>query len=528
MTLKKLTIEQDQEVLKYYYDGLTISEIAEIFNVSTNPIKRILVKNKVKTRKNSDYDYWTILSPEQENEIINLYQENFSANEIAKKFDINNTRVLRILKRKKIKIKEPSSYIKKLHESQDEAILSLYSQGFSINEVGKKFGVEASVINNILVKHDIYKRGAGSYNHKFTEEQENEVIDLYVNQKMFVTEIAIKFQVEGRTISKILKSHNIKILTSKDMRKFTPEQEQEIINLYWRGYNTYQLAEKFDISRTSVKRIFIRNNVETLGLKMTEANIKRKIPKSKYPKIISLYNSGLTQSKIGELYDVTEETIRKILQANNVATRKKYAQKINEKQCAEIVKLYQQDVSTIKLAKQFNVQKSTIQKILEKNKIDIKGAKYFNKKITLEQEAEIMDYYNKGFSISKTSQLVNVNRSTIKLVLDRNNIETRDSTIYQIKITPEVEKEIIDLYKEIQNLKVISEKFNLSPQTISKAFKKAGVEVKNAYSHLKKLTDDDKNKIFELYQTGLNMNQISKMLNFSPATVSKILKKIVQ
>jgi transposase len=528
MPTKKLNGTQEQVVIKLYNKGLTIDKVAEIFNISDSAIGYALKKNNIEIRNNSSYGHWELLSPEQEKEIIKQYQENIPSTKIAENFGINKGRVIRILRRENIEIKSPGSYFKLLNEAQEKQILKLYSKGLSISEIGRRYEVDQGVINKILVNHNIEKRDPGIYHRKFTKAQEQEIIDLYINKKLSVNKIAGKFKVEFRTISKIMKDNNIKVLTSKDMKKLTPEQEQEMINLYWRsGYSTHQLAEKYNISRTSVKRIFVRNDVQITDIRQTKASsIKRKINESQYPKIISLYKGGLTQAEVSKLYDVGEETIRKILRKNNVAARKNYSQKITPKQAKEIVKLYKQDISTIKLAKQFNVDKSTIQRVLEKNKIEVKGPGYFNKKLTAAQEKEILGLYREGLSISKVSQRTNIDNSTIKLVLKRNDIEVRPGSGYQVKVNEEVEQKIIELFRQGNTVKKIAETLALSPQTVSITLKRNNIEITLTYQHLRKVTEETEKEIARLYREGLNMKEIAVIVRLDPRTVSKVLNRL--
>ena len=76
MPKKILTSTQDLEVIKLYEQGLTIDKIAESFNVGESTIGKVLRKHDIKTRKNTDYNNWKILSEKDEKDIIKLYQKN--------------------------------------------------------------------------------------------------------------------------------------------------------------------------------------------------------------------------------------------------------------------------------------------------------------------------------------------------------------------------------------------------------------------------------------------------------------------
>jgi transposase len=524
--LKKLNKKQENEAISLYKQGFTIGKIASYFKVSDNSISRVLKQNNIKIRKITDYKYWKILSLKEKIEILNLYKGNLSSNKIGEKLGIGKGRVVKILRKNNIQLKPPGDFLKKLNESQEKEVQELYSKDFSISEISRSFGVAHGVINKILEDNNIEKKEPGIYHKKISKEEEQDVLDLYLNQKLFVNEIAAKYNVELRTISTVLKDHNIKILTSKEMRKLTPEQEQEMIKLYWQGYSTYQLAEKFNISRTSVKRIFNRNDVKIYSVPAKKSTIVRKIKESQYPKIIELYKEGLTQEKIGKLYDVTEETIRKILHKNNVPIRKNSSQKLFKKQIKEIIKLYEQDVSTINISEQFNVDKSTIKRLLKKNDVEMKGPGYFNKKITENQESEMIILYQQGLSLSKVAEKLGISGETVNKFLKNNNIEIRDGAEYHKKVNSEIEKKIIALYNQNVLLKKIAQELNLSPNTVSITLKRNNIEVINFYQNHKKINENDKKEILNLYQNGLLMREIAPKFNISESSVSKIIKKL--
>ncbi|MFN8671313.1 MAG: helix-turn-helix domain-containing protein [Candidatus Sericytochromatia bacterium] len=514
--------ETINEIIILYNDNNTIEEISKTLKISKSFISKTLKINNIKIKHTFDYSK-NRFSQEKINEIINLYNEGNSIKRISENLSIEKTRIARLLKKNKIKIKDPVIYLKIFDLAEEQKILDLYSEENSISKISQMYNVSLLTISKIIAKNNITKRTSDFYNKKISKENEKEIIDLYEKDKLNLEEISKLIEVSPVVISKMLKSNNIKVLQSKDKRKLSLEDELEIINLYWKGYTTYQLAEKYNISRTSVRRIFIRNNVETGYPKMGKDKIKRKIYEDEYPKIIMLYNQGLTQEKIGNMYNVAEETIRKILHKNNVKTRTNTITKFNSEEIKKILELAEKNISSRKIAKIFNVDKGCILRVLNKNKVEKKAIGFFNRKLTEIDKNEIIKLYQEGLSLNKISKIKELTSLTIKRVLVKNNIKIKEGKDFNKKVTPELEVEIINSYKNNNLLKDVAKQFHLSNQTIHFVLKKNNINVKYDFRHIKKITDKDIENMKELYNKGININQIAKKLKFSFATVKKKL-----
>lgn len=89
--------------------------------------------------------------------------------------------------------------------------------------------------------------------------------------------------------------------------------------------------------------------------------------------IIKDYNNLMPIHKIAEKHHVCKPTVKKILKENNVTKRQSILGldkfKLNNQQRLEVIKLYEQKLSTRKIAKIFNVTKIVILKILKLNNI---------------------------------------------------------------------------------------------------------------------------------------------------------------
>jgi hypothetical protein len=87
------------EVLEYYKIHKSIIKAANKFNIGKASVKVILIKKGITSFKSK----W---NPENDNDIIKLYNSNTSATEIGKIFKCSHTTILRRLKQLNIKIRE--------------------------------------------------------------------------------------------------------------------------------------------------------------------------------------------------------------------------------------------------------------------------------------------------------------------------------------------------------------------------------------------------------------------------------------
>lgn len=103
---KRITKEQEQEIINLYLSGKTSKEVSEIVNVGSTSVLRILQRNNIPTRSKSEHKTPNKFSEDKEQEIIRLYtEENKNTNEIAKLYNTYNTSIRRVLERNNISIR---------------------------------------------------------------------------------------------------------------------------------------------------------------------------------------------------------------------------------------------------------------------------------------------------------------------------------------------------------------------------------------------------------------------------------------
>lgn len=295
--------------------------------------------------------------------------------------------------------------------------------------------------------------------NKLTPEQELEVINLYQQQMLTGEKIAGMYGVSNATIICTLKKHNIEPRRPSGRNKekiITPEQELEIINLYQQGLTIKTIAPMYNLSPWPLANILHKHNIEVHRSRGRKEKI---ITPEEELEIIRLYQQGFSLQKIALITGIASSKVRKKITKNNIVIRpaKTYI-KITPEEESKIANLYQQGYTIEKIADMCNMSKSSIFKTIKNNKLDLyKTRMSISKKIiTPEQELEIINLHQQGYTIEKIASIYEVSIPTISKNLKKNNVMTNSSKSYSIETTPEQELEIIKLYQQGESVEKIA------------------------------------------------------------------------
>jgi len=170
---------------------------------------------------------------------------------------------------------------------------------------------------------------------KFFKPIDKNIIMEYIESDLNVSEICTKYKIGRRRFLLSLdyykmkqKSKEITIKNKvKKQLKITHsklyEHKTEIIESYISGKeNTINLAKKFNCSQDKILLFLKNNNVQVLTYNEKQALNKKNFFDNNIEEIKRLYcEDKLTCEKIGELYNLNRETIRKFLIEYNVELR---------------------------------------------------------------------------------------------------------------------------------------------------------------------------------------------------------------
>lgn len=324
----------EEDILDMYKNGISILIISEFLNIPYNETKNVIYKHDNKKLKEIYWRNRSQEKKEfslsEEEEIINLFQNGAPIGTIAKQFDCNyNSIICLIQNNEKFKEIITGNRLKKeehnIPQSLQEEIIKLYSGGLSKKDIAKQLNCDLySVCYIILNNPELKKTRVVSMNESCSEEEKTAMINMYVNGHS-KQEIAKKFNYSVASIYNFFNSldniEELKIKNKEKQRKYTPQQIEEMVSLYNEGLTLSQIAAKFSCCKATVykylslyadkKEIIQNESVE----KRKER--KRQITKEKKLKAVELHKKGYTIVQISEELGISDNSTIIILKKHN-------------------------------------------------------------------------------------------------------------------------------------------------------------------------------------------------------------------
>ena len=198
---------------------------------------------------------------EQQKEIVKLYDEGLSSLAIARMFGVSKPTILKVLKRQGRKRRGSGEALRSLTKEQEEGVVRLYDEGLSSPAIADRLSVSKDIIFRVLERKGKKRRSSGSYQRKLTEEQEEEIVQLY-DGGIFSGAIAQKFGVSKPTILNALERQGRKRMPAGGRCKLNEEQQKEIVELYKSGLSLRPIALRFSVSAQIVARILEHRGVK--------------------------------------------------------------------------------------------------------------------------------------------------------------------------------------------------------------------------------------------------------------------------
>lgn len=299
-----------KDIIQTYIDNKNISqkEIANKFNVSEGVINRILKNNNIITRTFSETKMGKNID-EHKDKIIDMYlNKKINIKEISDFYNVDNNIICKRLDKWNIH-KRTSSEVKigfNIDKYKDE-IIEMYNNYTPIEEIGRTFNVTYPCIKNILAKYNIPTKTFSEILIGFNiNDYKDELIDMYLNKNMSMTEIAIHYSISTTFISSCLSNW-----------KIHKERQYEKINI---KANTVHIL---DINKNT---IMIFDTVSKCAEWMVENNICKNIKNartrihdsSKYDKLYKNKYYFKKQESDNDYYEIRKKTFKPIICLDNL------------------------------------------------------------------------------------------------------------------------------------------------------------------------------------------------------------------
>jgi len=101
----------------------------------------------------------------------------------------------------------------------------------------------------------------------------------------------------------------------------TKIDKKQVADLYHSGMNMRQIGEVIGVSQPAICKFMIKYNIKARPSGSKARDGKRvKLDKEQ---VASMYESGMTQKKIGKVFGVSNVCISKFMKKHNIQTRQK-------------------------------------------------------------------------------------------------------------------------------------------------------------------------------------------------------------
>lgn len=200
-----------------------------------------------------------------------------------------------------------------LTNEQKKEIVKLYKNGEKQNNIASQFNCSRSLIGKIVRQANACKY-SNDDKIRIPPKILNKVKQLY-KSGLQIDKIASKLKKSKNSIYRIIKH-----LGLSRKQPISDEDIQEIIRLYPK-YTLKQLAKKFKRDSKTIRNILVSNSIEIRKPILINTSLDKISNRYDHDKIIKLYKSGESITKIAKSVGCAHETVRLILIKNNIKIR---------------------------------------------------------------------------------------------------------------------------------------------------------------------------------------------------------------
>lgn len=344
-----------------------------------------------------------VFTEEEKEDIITKYKSGLSGQNIANEYGCSEITIRRFLRSNNVNAKDnPNNiFIKDLSDDDKQYIISSYLNGIGANKLAEKYNCNEGAIRNFLKQNNITYKDAKHYHYKdFSDIEINDIINKY-KLGIAITDLSKEYKCNYKTIKKLIpediflayKIHKYNGNKFRNLKDVEYNEKEQIKNKYLNGIFRKELSQEYNVSVETINKILREFNINGSDnpnwdkqRKLFDENIKEQI--------VSLYkDNNYLQVELAEMFDCSRDYIKNILYEYNCSYKDNvnYHYNISETLINEIdniINLYNDNISISKLSQKYNVGNKVIRDILRNNNIHIRQSdEYLNY-----TEEELLDF----------------------------------------------------------------------------------------------------------------------------------------
>jgi DNA-binding CsgD family transcriptional regulator len=260
---------------------------------------------------------------------------------------------------------------RKLTDEQEQSICARYKAGENSVQLGHAFNLHPESVRNILKRNSIERRSTIEAHGGLSSEAEAEVCARYKAGENSV-QLGAAFGIAPTTVTKTLKRNGVELRRMSESRTgLSLRAESEISRRYSAGENTPELSAAFGISRTAVRNILLRNNIQLRSRSEARGGLTAKAE----TEVCIRYTAGESTTQLGAAFKIARTTVCSILQRNNIE-RRSIAEAnggLSLEAKVEACVRYVAGENTTQLGAAFGVAPTTIWKALQRGGIECRN-----------------------------------------------------------------------------------------------------------------------------------------------------------
>ena len=208
---KKFTAEVETIICSRYLGGENTVQLGNAFGVNHGTIGKILKRNGVKTRGINEA--MGGINPAVEPEVCRRYLAGENTIQLSNAFEVHFSTISKILKRNGVKIRSNSEAKGGLSAEVETIVCRRYLGGENSYQLSNAFGVTSATICQILKRSGVKARSSGESQSALDAAVEPEICSRYLAGENS-HQLGNAFGVYNATICRILKRHNVEARSS--------------------------------------------------------------------------------------------------------------------------------------------------------------------------------------------------------------------------------------------------------------------------------------------------------------------------
>lgn len=215
-----------KEIIALYKNGNSVKDIAKLYNCGASTMFRYFKKKKIKTRRRGE---WLIKYNIPLDDILKLYRKGYTIKQISKRYKVNPNVIYSLTRDIKILRKEHKKIYWNNLNRELKCMLKLYKHGHTINEIAKKYKIDTRYISKLFRKNKIKikKQGDFYYNKYYNIRKYGkhisykELYNLYCIKKMSAHEIMLHTGLSKSNIECSIRRYKIKKRTLYECQEYS-------------------------------------------------------------------------------------------------------------------------------------------------------------------------------------------------------------------------------------------------------------------------------------------------------------------